>query len=671
MKRSLLTAIIIAVCFAVETFFAERFYREIVPFPVEEFWFTILNLFLRDVLLIGTFALLYSVRRRIKDRVKRYFPVVVIGVFYLGLAYFMVSYLRLDWGFLTLLSVLAGLNNNILLCLLAAMCYHKWPSLGMKVFYFFVYIATCVIMVFDGIYFWTTSMHVESVLFRNLNYYAAKGVLETSTTIFLVGIVAGLLVLLLLFRVTKPTREKPNFAWSLLCVAIFTMALNFSYLSICGGMHFGIKEFGGLWSEAEIETTRQSYRDAVAMPININFVNKALFDTDKIVKDPKKMVQRVLTEKDKEVLLSMGITPEKPSIPPPAAKYDKVIILMLESVHRDYVHFYNENIPAEATPFLDELLSKYPRLDRYYSSSIPTTEGLNSTFRSQILFDGDLPGENQGSIYSQLHETSWRGIFLNSSSGYYSNEFRQYPKQFGMQEYYAREYLEDQGYTGASGWGFHNDVMYKETLKMLERGRNDKIFMVTKTLDMHQPYPYYGLKWEDMPPAVRDSKYVTVRGIHWVDHTLKAFFQEAEANGLMDDRTLFIITSDHNPHSGGEYKELVSNPADTQSIAPIPLIFVSKNLKPLDQLKTAEYSSSMDLAPTLLPLMGLETPKDFAGRNLLQAVEIPYALGYFGGKAYYFSEELSFVDTMDNPYPGTPQEDALANYIVWDYVRRH
>ena len=115
----------------------------------------------------------------------------------------------------------------------------------------------------------------------------------------------------------------------------------------------------------------------------------------------------------------------------------------------------------------------------------------------------------------------------------------------------------------------------------------------------------------------------------------------------------------------------MENAADTQSIAPIPLIFVSKNLQPLDALKTGEYASSMDLAPTLLPLMGMETPRDFLGRDLLQPTDIPFALGYFGGKAYYFSEYQSFVDTLDNPYPSTPQEDALANYIVWDYARRH
>ena len=99
-------------------------------------------------------------------------------------------------------------------------------------------------------------------------------------------------------------------------------------------------------------------------------------------------------------------------------------------------------------------------------------------------------------------------FFMNASSQYYSNEVREYPQQFGMQEYYAKEYLQDLGYSGASGWGYHNDVLYKETLRLLEAGRKDKMLLVTKTLDMHQPYPYYGISWENMPPAVRDHELV-------------------------------------------------------------------------------------------------------------------------------------------------------------------
>lgn len=139
----------------------------------------------------------------------------------------------------------------------------------------------------------------------------------------------------------------------------------------------------------------------------------------------------------------------------------------------------------------------------------------------------------------------------------------------------------------------------------------------------------------------------------------------------MDDRTLFIITSDHNPHSGGEYTKIVTNPEDKKSIAPIPLIFVSKNLAPLDSLRTGQYASQIDLAPTLLYLLGIEVPEAFMGRNLLDYTNIPYALGYFGGKAYYWSDEMHFVDQMDKPVPDSEYEDALSNYIVHEYTMWH
>ena len=113
------------IAFAAEYFLSWQFYRSIVPFPEMEFWYTAVSSFLRDLLLLGVAGLLYLRRTRIRDRVKRYFPVVVSGVLYLGVTGFMVNQLRLDGGVVTALAILAGLNNNILVVLVTAMCYHK------------------------------------------------------------------------------------------------------------------------------------------------------------------------------------------------------------------------------------------------------------------------------------------------------------------------------------------------------------------------------------------------------------------------------------------------------------------------------------------------------------------------------------------------------------------
>ena len=639
------------------------------PLPVEEFGFEIFNHLLRDCLLGLIVWTMYFRRKRLPDRLRRYFPVVVIGLMYIGVACFMVYQLSLDKGAQTTLAIIAGINNNILLVLLAAMCYYKWPNIIMKGIYFVVYVFTALTLLFDAFYFWQTSMHVESVLFQNLNIYAIKGVLATTSNILLAATVGAVALVLLLFRVPKPSKRKPNFVWSLLCVAMFTIGLNLADKLLLSGGMWCVEEIIGSYITIENEKTRVIYRNMLSVPINLNFISKALFDTDKMA-SAKHVEMRELTDKDKKTLHKLGIDIPKPAVAKIAPQYDRVVLLILESMHRDYINYYNANIPEKATSYLNQLVIRYPHLNKFYSSAVPTTQGLNATFRSHIIMDKDFPGKGTPSLFRVAQAAGYKGIFMNASSQYYANELREYPDQFGMQEYIAKEQLEKFGYTGASGWGYHNDVMYEHTLRILEENRGKKLLLVTKTLDMHQPYPYTGYRWEEMPEGVRDNPNVTVRGVYWVDKTIEHFFKEVEKRGLMDERTLFLITSDHNPHSGGEYTKLVEKANDKLSIAPIPLLFISKNLAPLDELRTNEYASQIDLAPTLLYLMGLDIPEKFMGRNLLQPTRMPFALGYFGGKAFYWSSKQHFVDQMDNPTPND-DEDALSNYIIHNYGLWH
>ena len=84
------------------------------PMPVEEFGFEIFNHLLRDCLLGLIVWTMYFRRKRLPDRLRRYFPVVVIGLMYIGVACFMVYQLSLDKGAQTTLAIIAGINNNIL-----------------------------------------------------------------------------------------------------------------------------------------------------------------------------------------------------------------------------------------------------------------------------------------------------------------------------------------------------------------------------------------------------------------------------------------------------------------------------------------------------------------------------------------------------------------------------
>jgi len=229
--RWLLPLLLCAGIYYAEEDAAWNFYKSVSPFPTEEYWTHLVDGLLRDFLLLVVAGILYFRRKRIPDRIDRYWPVVVTGLLYLVYAVYMIVTLKMDKGFLSVVAILTGLNNNLLIVLLAAMFYHRNPGRWMKRIYFTVYLLVNILMVWDAVYFWQTSMHVQSILFRNFNIYAIEGVMTSFSWNFVGGLVEFILVLVLLFHVPSRRKHKPNFVWSLLCIAAFTMVLNLLYSS--------------------------------------------------------------------------------------------------------------------------------------------------------------------------------------------------------------------------------------------------------------------------------------------------------------------------------------------------------------------------------------------------------------------------------------------------------
>ena len=127
------------------------------------------------------------------------------------------------------------------------------------------------------------------------------------------GIVISIVVILLLFYVPKPQKRKPNFAWSLLCVAMFTLGLNLT-VSLLGyaGMYC-VENVIGMYAEVENEKTRMNYRNMLSVPVYVNFVSKAIFDTDYIA-GGKHVEKREQTAKEKKRLTEKGLDETKAKI---------------------------------------------------------------------------------------------------------------------------------------------------------------------------------------------------------------------------------------------------------------------------------------------------------------------------------------------------------------------
>lgn len=362
----------------------------------------------------------------------------------------------------------------------------------------------------------------------------------------------------------------------------------------------------------------------------------------------------LLTPGETEVLeKEMGLQLREPAsshfAPTRPVPYRTIIILAVESLHRDYLHYYNPAIPEETTPFLDTLLARYPRLDHYYCSAMPTNFGLNAMLMSRLR----LPSQSEydrlrpHSLFERLKSLlgpRTKSYMIRGESIHYSNAFFLHKKLFGVDELIAKEQLlaRYEGPDVASGWGVHDPYLYKEVLRILRERNGLPTVIFNHNIDMHQPGSYAGLEPEEIPKGIAQHGESILTALRWMDDCLKDFFLEMEREGLFNEDTLVVITADHSPHPGEEAKRWV-HPENFQRLAPIPLIFVSKNLEPFMDWNSGRLASQVDFAPTLAGLEGgAERVGDFGG-DLLANPKREVALGFYDREIFLGTKALKIT----------------------------
>ncbi|NRB41706.1 MAG: sulfatase-like hydrolase/transferase [Pseudomonadales bacterium] len=501
--------------------------------------------------------------------------------------------------------------------------------------YIIIYIALIVAFVclnaFDTAYFYYTFSHVESVLFDNLNWSSIKGVVSLPLVVLAFS-GAGLLFFLVKKQVKFSDKRSTarrlfsakNYAFLLLICLVFDLV--FSRLD---AFMFQINPH-----DIHIERTKEVYRSKVAQPVWFNLLAVTWQYVNDDANDVSLKEFQAYTPDEADYLQRLDIIPVHQSTPINKT-YSKIIFVVFESLPIDYIHYYNDQIPAEITPNFDRLLQKYPHIDNFFAANMPTNKGLNAIINSQLDYTPDFRSRfNLQNLFSILQHDGYAGYFLRGVSKFYSNEIITLPKLFKMQHFIAKEEL-DKKYPGSIGWGYSNDVIYTEAIELLkaQKQKGEKIFLFIKTIDLHDPGLRTGFRAEDHPAQVAKQE-MLFKALYWADTQLGLLEEKLIKDDLFDDETLLIITSDHNPHPGGEFKTMAMSD-DYHRVSRIPLIFMTKDGM-FSAIKPDSFASQIDLAPTLLSLLGLDVPDYFMGRNLLQK-PYEYALGLYDKDVYLHS----------------------------------
>ena len=130
---------------------------------------------------------------------------------------------------------------------------------------------------------------------------------------------------------------------------------------------------------------------------------------------------------------------------------------------------------------------------------------------------------------------------------------------------------------------------------------------------------------------------------------------------LYNERTLIIVTADHTATHGANYTKR------SQFIPErVPLIFITPNQKIFQSLNKNKYASSIDLAPTILNLIGCEIPSSFMGRCLFSGKNRAITMNGRYLIVYSQDNKVLYIDIND---PSGKLETAYRDFYYSFYGR--
>jgi hypothetical protein len=348
-------------------------------------------------------------------------------------------------------------------------------------------------------------------------------------------------------------------------------------------------------------------------------------------------------------------------------QYKKIVFIVFEALDLDYLHFFNPEIPKEASSYFDELLKSFPHMTNFYTSNYPTSGGRYALIFSRIpyLIHFSLIHKHK-SIFTLFKKAFPMGktFYIRNPTQFYGGDQKLVREAFKMDKFICSDSLKSKykiNYTYE--WGVRNDIIFKELVSVLENNATAPCMIFSKTIDGHFPYHYQGEYEKEIPDSIKTHPSKIVKTVYWNNCLLEKFFETIKEKGLFKDDTLFIITTDHTPNPNFGHKELV-NHKKFQQLDKIPLVFVSSNLSPLKTLRPDLLCSQVDLPTTVCSLLGITPPKYYLGRDLLASRTIPLSQSHLVNYFYIKTASKSYaIPENEDERQLTWEESTISKYF--------
>ena len=425
------------------------------------------------------------------------------------------------------------------------------------------------------------------------------------------------------FKTHKPTL-KPIVSW-VLCVLIMSLSV------IVGRGGFQLKPVD------IIEVSKYTSLKNAPAALNSAFTMLKTMD----YKDLEK--KQFFTDQEADAIFN----PFQRSVPAGILKDEtNVVLIIFESFGSMYVGPNNEE---SYTPFLDSILEKSMYFEHGVSNgqssmdAVPAILASIPSWMKETFILSTYSMNQYNSLPSLLKDNGYSSSFFHGPTNG-SMRFDSFTLAAGFDRYYGRtEYDNEDHFDGT--WGIPDHHFLPWSIDVMN-GMRKPFFSTIFTYSSHHPYTI-PQGFEDITKAGPDP---LCKSISYADYGFRDFWLKARKQEWFDN-TLFVFCADHVGPTSRKDR------GDLNWSFKIPIAFYHES-GVLPKVNSNQTMQQIDLMPTVLDLLNIETDYFSVGSSYLSGLDMP-------NMSYYQNNIVSMAPGRGpliwNEIKEDPNSDAILN----------
>ncbi|MBS4199665.1 LTA synthase family protein [Bacillus sp. FJAT-49732] len=344
------------------------------------------------------------------------------------------------------------------------------------------------------------------------------------------------------------------------------------------------------------------------------------------------------------------------------AENKNLIVVSMESLQNFVIN--NDVYGQEVTPFLNDLIK-----DSYYFDEFYHQTGQGKTSDSEFILENSLYPLSRGAVFFTHSGNEYDAMAEKlSEKGYYSSTMHANNKSFWNRDIMYQALGYDYFYSATDyeitpeisvGWGMKDIPFFDQSVEIMKT-MNKPFYTKMITLTNHHPFK---LDEEDKFIQEYDSKSGTLNRyfttVRYMDEAIKEFFQKLKDEGLYENSIIVMygdhygISENHN-EAMAQYLGKEVTPFVSTQLQRVPLIIHIPGVTDNGKGKTiSKVSGQIDLKPTLLHLLGVNTKNDIQfGEDLFSKNHHDFAVfrdGSFITKDYVYTDNTCYSKETEEP----------------------